>query len=77
MAASGEFREAILELNGGRTMTVILRRDPGRELAGGTTLLVLGALLDSPADMLAGYAGDAKRAVLEGLSLPLPANGLP
>jgi hypothetical protein len=77
VAARGEFNEAILELIDGRAMTVIMRREPTRELAGGTTVLVLGALLDAPADTLAGYAGDAKNAVLEGLSLPLPANGLP
>lgn len=67
------FTIQLLLLGSGKTVTVVGRESPEPPLAGRDRLLVLGSIVDSPRDNLAGYTGDLPQVVWGGLPLKLAA----
>lgn len=72
LATRGGAYEAQVELADGRRLAVLSRRNPTAALAADSRVLVLGALIDSPAQRIAGYTGDASRAVIEAAYVAVP-----
>jgi hypothetical protein len=66
------FAIQVLLFGCGRSVTVISRRPPTPPVANRDCLLVLGSIVDSPQDNLAGYTGDLPQVVWGGLPLKLP-----
>ncbi|MBP88953.1 MAG: hypothetical protein CMJ64_19935 [Planctomycetaceae bacterium] len=62
----GELFETVVESNGW-SVPVITRDDPSDTITVGKQVLVLGAIVPTPAARLGGYKGDAKVVILSGL----------
>jgi hypothetical protein len=65
------FAIQIILLGGGKPVTVVSRRPPEPPVERRDRLVVLGSIIDSPRDNLAGYVGDLPQVVWGGLPLKL------
>lgn len=67
------FTIQLLLLGSGKVVTVVSRQSPEPPLARRDRVLVLGSIVDSPRDNLAGYVGDLPQVVWGGLPLKIAA----
>ena len=67
----GKYFETMLELRDSQTLPMLTPSDPSEQIPVNSRALVLGVVLDEPTKELAGYNGDAKRAILNGIFVAL------
>ena len=72
LATRGRVFEAQVELKDGRQIAVLSRRNPTAVLAADSRVLVLGVLVESPAQSVPGYEGNAPTAVLDAAYVAIP-----
>lgn len=64
--------EIVLELATDQTVSVYSLNPPATDIAPGSRLLVLGAIVQDPADRLANYPGDASSIIWQAASVAVP-----